>query len=405
MSTWKDNAIAKSEAISEAWEVVKAYAGRIAEWVLFGCMVANIIGILPGVHVWEWFQSFVMGAQVIALDVGGFGLASLADHARRNGNEQAARTAGTTGWFLIGLMILTVTLVAVGVLFPTTKPTVDMIDKGLILARVIMTVIYSHVIHSLRQAKVEHVNQVSTLQQELDTERQTVSNLRQRLDTEQHRVSSVQSAMQKQVDTLTGQLDTKQRELDRLRVHLDSEREQFQMQLDGKARDLDAIRGQLESGQEWQSSRLSSLQQQLDTEQATTSTLRRQINALQIEAEGMRTKLDAKQQELEGVQRQLSSEQQQVSSLRVQLDSIEVSSGQADMVDTGHGKVVRLDSRPRKTGQDEGEVAEKVRQLLISEPGLSGRAIAQRVGCSPTTASKWKAFFEEQGITAKVANS
>jgi hypothetical protein len=37
---------------------------------------------------------------------------------------------------------------------------------------------------------------------------------------------------------------------------------------------------------------------------------------------------------------------------------------------------------------------EQIRQLLDAEPGLSGRKIADRLGCSPTTAAKWKDHFE-----------
>jgi hypothetical protein len=149
---WKDRAIAKSEAITDAWEVTKVYAGRLAEWVLFGCMIANIIEILPGVSLWPFVSNFVLGTQSITLDVAGFGLASMADHARANGDEQAAGRAELTGWFLIGLMILTLLLVSVGLLWPTMLPYTGPAEKGLILARVVMTVVYGHVIHGLRRS-------------------------------------------------------------------------------------------------------------------------------------------------------------------------------------------------------------------------------------------------------------
>jgi Winged helix-turn-helix DNA-binding len=150
MSTWKDTAIAKSVVISDAWEVVKAYSGRAAEWILFGCMVANIIEILPGVHFWEVAQNIIIGTQVIALDMGGFGLSSLARHARARGDMAASEQAGNMSNALIGLMIITVSLVTIKLLFPATTPYVDMIDKALILARVALTVLYGHVIHNLR---------------------------------------------------------------------------------------------------------------------------------------------------------------------------------------------------------------------------------------------------------------
>lgn len=108
---WRETAIAKSEIITDAWEVTKIYAGRIAEWALFACMIMNIIQILPGVSLWPAVSNIVLGTQVVMLDVGGFSLASMGDHARQQGDEKAAHRASITGGFLIGIMILTLLLV------------------------------------------------------------------------------------------------------------------------------------------------------------------------------------------------------------------------------------------------------------------------------------------------------
>lgn len=151
-TNWKDAAIEKSQAITDAWEVTKIFAGRIAEWVLFGCMVMNIIEILPGVTLWPAVSNAVLGVQAITLDVAGFGLASMADHARINGDEKAARSAEITGWCLISLMVLTLLLVSIGLLWPFLKVYTDMAEKALILARVVMTVAYGHVVHGLRRS-------------------------------------------------------------------------------------------------------------------------------------------------------------------------------------------------------------------------------------------------------------
>lgn len=163
---WRDRAIQRSEGISDAWEVVKAYSARFAEWILFACMVANIIQMLPGVKVLPWVEATVMGIQVVTLDVAGFGLASMGAAARRAGNNAVAETAEKTGKWLIGLMIVTLLVVAIGVLFPTTKDAIDYIEKGLILVRVVMTVVYGHVMHALREAGIEHVNQMEGLRAE-----------------------------------------------------------------------------------------------------------------------------------------------------------------------------------------------------------------------------------------------
>ena len=170
--SWREAAIARSEIITDAWEVTKTYAGRLAEWVLFGCMIMNIIEILPGVALWSSLTNIVLGTQVVMLDVGGFSLASMGDQAREQGDERAARRATVTGGFLIGIMIVTLLLVSIGLLWPVARTYTSMAEKGLILVRVIMTVIYGHVIHSLRRAGTQRqqatfTEQISELSQRL----------------------------------------------------------------------------------------------------------------------------------------------------------------------------------------------------------------------------------------------
>lgn len=150
-TNWRESAMTRSVIITDAWEVTKTYAGRIAEWVLFLCMIANIIEILPGVVFWPVISNIVLGVQVVMLDIGGFSLASMADHARNQGDLKAAKKASITGGFLIAIMIVTLLLVSVGLLWHEAKYYTDIAEKGLILVRVVMTVIYGHVIHSLRR--------------------------------------------------------------------------------------------------------------------------------------------------------------------------------------------------------------------------------------------------------------
>lgn len=147
---WKVAALKNAEVITDAWEVAKAYAGRAAEWVLFLCMITNIIAMLPGMDAPAGITNLVLGVQVVMLDIGGMSLSSMAASIRERGEKAAARKASLTSTFLIGLMILTLLLVSIGVLFPALKSYTDMAEKGLILVRVVMTVVYSHVMHSLR---------------------------------------------------------------------------------------------------------------------------------------------------------------------------------------------------------------------------------------------------------------
>ncbi len=175
MSSWRDSAIEKSQAISDAWDVVKAYAGRAAEWLLFACMIVDIAEMLPGSIVPVAVANGVLAVQAITLDVAGFGLQSLADHAERLGDERAARKARSTGAVLISIMIATLVSVTLPLLWPALSVYTGPADKVLILVRVVMTVIYGHVMHSLRQyAEVR-------AQRELEEVRAEVQGLREEL--------------------------------------------------------------------------------------------------------------------------------------------------------------------------------------------------------------------------------
>lgn len=157
---WKVRAIEHSALITDAWEVTKTYAGRLAEWVLFSCMIINIVEILPSVHLADWVSNATLGTQTITLDIAGFGLESMGEQAQSAGDEQAAKKAHITGWFLISLMIVTLLLVSLGILFPSLKNYTDNAEKGLILIRVIMTVIYGHVVHSLRHVTTSSAHSI-----------------------------------------------------------------------------------------------------------------------------------------------------------------------------------------------------------------------------------------------------
>jgi hypothetical protein len=195
--SWREAALARSEIITDAWEVTKTYAGRLADWVLFGCMVMNIIEILVTLPL--ALSNIVLGTQVVMLDIGGFSLASMADQARQQGNERAARKASRTGWFLIGVTILTLLLVSIGLLWPLSPAVQDATtkaEKGLILVRVVMTVVYGHVIHSLRRAA--HMPPVLVPSADVSA----------RLDAYSEQLRLVQAEMQRQAREVQGSVST-----------------------------------------------------------------------------------------------------------------------------------------------------------------------------------------------------
>lgn len=369
---WWDRAISQSEMISNGFEVFKAWLARFAEWILFFCLIANIIEIFPLPEPFaSIFGNIVLGIQVITLDVAGFGLASMGASARRRGDRGAARKASRMGWTLISIMMLTVGLVAISVIAPSVKSDIDVVQKALILVRVIVTVLYSHIVHSLRVSGTEHEDRVQQLENDLSAVQRELATKQSELSSVQQKVSSGQQEighLRKQLDTLAGQMDSKQQEIGHLRETLDT-------------------------GQDFHSSRLSSLQREVEREQAERAALQRELYTAKAE--------------LERVQFALSTEQQIVSSLRKEVSSVQrqgaqssakkVSSGQVighPRVDAGQAKVVQLDSRRR----EQDEVEKQIRTLHTHTPvqSLSARGIAGQVGCSPTTAAKWKAIIESE---------
>lgn len=179
---WKDDAIAWSEGITDAWEVTKVVTGRLAEWILFGCMIANIVGILPGVSLPPLVTNIVMGIQIVTLDIAGFGLATMAENARANGAHKAANEATATAYLLIAIMMLTLVLFTLGIMVPALKPFTSIAENVLILVRVGMIVFYGHVVHSLRRVSANAPTtpkQMTALQEELEAQRQEIEHLRQ----------------------------------------------------------------------------------------------------------------------------------------------------------------------------------------------------------------------------------
>lgn len=267
---WRDRAITASEVISDAFEVLKAWGARIAEWVLWFCLIANIIEIFPLPATFAAvFGGVVLGTQSVTLDIAGFGLTTMGDHARRRGDIASAKKATAMGWTLIGLMIVTVGLVTTSLLITQTKPIIDMIDKALILARVIVTVLYGHIVHSLRSAGGEHDNRVSTLEKQ-------VGDVQKQLEAKAQEVSSVEK-----------QLSAAQNVLSALRVQLSNEQETARVE-------IESLQGKLEIREREV--------QMMSADQSGIIDLRRELTTVKMQNEDLRVQLDAKQQALKNEQ-------------------------------------------------------------------------------------------------------
>ena len=172
---------------------------------------------------------------------------------------------------------------------------------------------------------------------------------------------------------------------------------------------------------------VSSLSVQLDTEQQRVSTLDVQASSLRVqldskaqEIESLRDCLHSAALEMSSLRQALDAKEQEASSLRVQMSNAQVSSGRQQTghdaaLDSGQGRVsggervIMLDKRrtAKRTPSvenDQHDLVRRIQEVLDNEPGLSGRAIAARLGCSPTTASKWKTHLERQQQRTSVSS-
>lgn len=358
--SWWDHAIKKSEMISNGFEVFKAWLARFAEWILFFCLIANIIEIFPLPDPFaSYFGNIVLGVQVVTLDVAGFGLASMGASAARRGDIDSAKKASRMGWTLIGIMMLTVGLVAVSVIAPTTKSDIDVIQKGLMLARVLVTVLYGHVVHSLRVSNSEYEHRVQQLEK-------NVSSAERELAAKQKELSNVQQHLSNQ----GVQLDTLRQEIGQLTG-----------QLNLKEQELSNFQNVLDTGHDFQASRVSILEQEITREHAVQAGLRHDLFTAKTELDTVQLALESSQQMVSNLRKELSSVQKQVSTQGVQSRPKRTPAGQSN--------VVQLDTL---IGQSDDAAEMRIRNLHKESPldMVSARKIAELVGCSPTTASTWK---------------
>src|SRR5581483_4157019 len=111
----------------------------------------------------------------------------------------------------------------------------------------------------------------------------------------------------------------------------------------------------------------------------------------------LREMLDAEQERLFSLSQRVDGGQQQGG----RVSSVQVSSARQEGGQVDTGQVIDLDATraKRKSGQSEGAenaMLEQVREVLREHPGLSARAIAKKLSCSPTTAAKWKDLIERE---------
>lgn len=388
----------ESTWITISWEWLQKLLGRAVDPVLWVTMIYAGYQLIPNTpQPPDFLNTIMFVSQFIALDLGGLGLNQLAKEQGQGPKSYARRVA----YILIGITLVTITYSGIHHAFPQIPDGVNTgIEVTLVIARSIMTVLYGPAIKSLQHQKKQSNDRLEELENEAPALRTEVSNLREKLSSGQQEVSTLRKALDSEMreasmlrdelDRVTGhlaelqsQLESGQGDVFNLRRELNAslvEVDALNTRLEGKQREVDGLRETLNSGQSWQETRYN---QMLEAERQRASTLEQEVSTL-------RKKLDSAQQKLTA---QVSSGQQKT-----------VSTGHPKTVDTGQGKVVQLDTSRRKGGQDERVLAGQIRALLDAEPDLSGRAIASRLICSPTTASKWKKFFEDGGQLDECVN-
>lgn len=143
--------LAQSNYITAAWTWFMILAGKAAEPVLVASVLYASVKLLPTVHFPPQFDVAVFIAQFVALDIGGLSLNKLADQAKEDGNEDGAKHARQLSIALVGIMLAGVIMAGVDQIVKMDGQLGTVIDTILLIARAVLAVLYSRVIHSLKK--------------------------------------------------------------------------------------------------------------------------------------------------------------------------------------------------------------------------------------------------------------
>lgn len=142
---------AQSTYITTGWNWFMILAGKAAEPVLVASVLYASVKLLPIVRFPAQLDVAVFIAQFVALDIGGLSLNKLADQAKKDGNEEGAKHARHLSIALVGVMLIGVVMAGVDQIVKLDGQVGTVIDTILLIARAVMAVLYSRVIHSLKK--------------------------------------------------------------------------------------------------------------------------------------------------------------------------------------------------------------------------------------------------------------
>lgn len=382
-----------SSWVTIAWEWLQSLLGRAVDFVLWVTMIFACYQLIPGAPVpAQGISVFMFVLQFVALDIGGMGLRQLA---QRHGLDKGTYTYKVANSCIA---VTFVTLIFAGVQHAMNVPAevTTWVEVLLVIWRSGLTVLYGQAIRALKFAEQTENNrvikleeEVSNLQFQVSNERAKVSNLGVQLDSEKAKVSNVQKELDSQVSNL---VSSGQREVSNFQLELDrafAEVSSLRIQLDGKDQQIASLQGALGSGMKLHES----------STQQIVSSVQRQLDKALTDVSGLQDQVSSGQQEISRLRVQLDGEKQKVSNLQSQLDSQKVSNVPqkvSNLVSSVQSEGVQLDTEEKQQDNPESTIEEQIRTLLAEEPELSARAIASRVGCSPTTASTWKKAIEHE---------
>ena len=142
---------AQSTYITAAWTWFLVLAGKAAEPILVVSVLYASVKLLPTLHFPPQLDAIVFVAQFIALDVGGLSLNKLAAQALKEGNDVGAKQARRLSIALVSVMLAGVIIAGLNQVVKLDEQVRTVIDTLFLMTRAILAVLYSRVIHALKE--------------------------------------------------------------------------------------------------------------------------------------------------------------------------------------------------------------------------------------------------------------
>lgn len=353
---WRDKAIAQAAVISDSWQVALAWLGRFAEVVLFVCMILMLANIV--IPFSPWFVGGILVVQMITLDVAAFGLGTMANHVKRNGNEEAAQNAETMSKALIVIMVITALNVVVNLRFGSDHPVVHTwtgyIDDVLIFVRIVAVILYGHTIRSLRE--VSQAIEIAK-QDETDALKDQITQLQKTLRDERRQAADAQAKLQSD---------------------LQSTRSDFAFQIDALKQSQNMTLQTAEN----QSGVVNDLQNQL--REALQN-----CNLQSAKSDQKQRALDLQTEKLQTATADLQTAKMQMVDLQNQLQEVKLQTAKMPAVSpakSSGGKVTSIDqvrAKHEAAGTSRAKVSdEEILKFITENPGMKVADVAAHFGIS-----------------------